>query len=214
MNCCPCVNTKKSVCKIKLQKRKKKKLKKIVIPACVTTIEKRAFYQCEKLKEVVFAKDSQLQTIADSAFYHCRSLKQITIPACVTAIGDDAFARCYKMQSITFGQGSRLQRIGCRAFAACKETERITLPACVHTISPMAFSFAKALEILTFSQKLADPDVPGANPRFFQDLFLGCRRLHEINLPARLRVAMEMPTRYRPSEKKGLEREIIVRDDL
>ncbi|MDE7419404.1 MAG: leucine-rich repeat domain-containing protein [Muribaculaceae bacterium] len=63
----------------------------IVIPNCVRSIGKYAFYECKSLKSV-YIPDS-VKTIEDFAFADCESLTSITIPKGVTYIGDYAFSR-------------------------------------------------------------------------------------------------------------------------
>ena len=62
-------------------------LEEMQIPKNVTVIESSAFAQCENLKGVIFAADSQLKTIDDSAFYLCKNLNVISLPEGLEKIG-------------------------------------------------------------------------------------------------------------------------------
>ena len=71
--------------------------KDIVIPRKykgipVTTIGKKAFYNCEEITSVKLPKT--ITTIENSAFYFCTSLQEITIPKNVTKMGSLVFGFC------------------------------------------------------------------------------------------------------------------------
>ena len=70
-------------------------LQSIEIPAGVTSIGSRAFYEFSNLESVTFAEGSQLTDIGDDAFRGCSSLTSISISAGVTSIGSLAFYGCY-----------------------------------------------------------------------------------------------------------------------
>lgn len=70
-----------------------------------------AFCRCEQLKQVIFAKDSELETIEKNCFRES-GLETVVIPAEVTSIDDGAFLKCKKLGVVTFSEASRLTRIG------------------------------------------------------------------------------------------------------
>ena len=98
------------------------KLKSVVIPASVETIEAAAFMGCSSLATVTFEKGSQLKTIGGGyssyypnyygAFADCTALTSIEIPASVETIEAAAFMRCSKLATVTFEKGSQLKTIG------------------------------------------------------------------------------------------------------
>lgn len=111
--------------------RNLKKLRKNVkIPASikykgvnykVTSIGKRAFYQNNKLKKVVFGK--HITQIGKKSFYGCNSLKNIKLNKKLSIIGDSAFSKCIKLQYIAIPKG--VKRIGKRSFYGCKNLRYI-----------------------------------------------------------------------------------------
>lgn len=111
--------------------RNLKKLRKNVkIPASikykgvnykVTSIGKRAFYQNNKLKKVVFGKN--ITQIGKKSFYGCNSLKVIKLNKKLSIIGDSAFSKCIKLQYIAIPKG--VKRIGKRSFYGCKNLRYI-----------------------------------------------------------------------------------------
>ena len=99
-------------------------LEEVEIPATVTGIEEGAFAECDKLKTIGFASDSQLKyigngafsgtaieniilpdgvaTMGDMVFFNCDKLLSATLPS-VTSLGGYTFEGCTKLQSATFG---------------------------------------------------------------------------------------------------------------
>ena len=73
----------------------------IYLPSTLTSIESHAFYTCDNLSQVKFAKGTLLTEIGEDAFANCEGLTEITIPATVTSIGNSAFNGCSNLVSIT-----------------------------------------------------------------------------------------------------------------
>ena len=118
-----------------------KGLKRLHIPASVTTIGKNAFYGCTNITEIIWEAescqltDNQLIPHAASEQLQVRSigfgeevvripnglckdfaeLKSVSIPATVFSVGDEAFAGCKALVDIQLGSGVRT--IGDRAFS-------------------------------------------------------------------------------------------------
>ena len=57
-------------------------VEKVVVPGSVRSIEPYAFYQCKKLREVIFEPDSCLKSIGDFCFYGC-GFAEVVIPKSV-----------------------------------------------------------------------------------------------------------------------------------
>ena len=138
------------------------KLKSVVIPASVETIEAAAFMGCSSLATVTFEKGSQLKTIGGGyssyypnyygAFLDCTALTSIEIPASVETIEAAAFMRCSKLATVTFEKGSQLKTIGgdyssyyYGVFSDCTALKSIEIPASVETIEAAAFMGCSSL---------------------------------------------------------------------
>jgi hypothetical protein len=93
------------------------------IPSSVTSIGKRAFYECSNLTNITIL--SSVTDIGDSAFYGCRSLIIVTIPSSVTRIGERAFDSCSSLTSVTIP--SSVMFIGNWAFSECSSLTSVTL---------------------------------------------------------------------------------------
>ena len=92
------------------------KLTKITIGSGVETVNPYAFNQCNLLATVVF-KDSNTanKKICERAFYYCGSLTEVDFGNAVTSIGDYAFTVCSKIKSLEFPDS--LTSIGQFAFS-------------------------------------------------------------------------------------------------
>ena len=147
------------------------KLKSVVIPASVETIEAAAFKGCSSLATVTFEKGSQLKTIGGGyysssysyyygAFLDCTALTSIEIPASVETIEAAAFMRCSKLATVTFEKGSQLKTIGgdysssyyYGVFSDCTALKSIEIPASVETIEATAFKGCSSLATVTFEK--------------------------------------------------------------
>lgn len=46
-------------------------VKKVIVPSSVEMLGKRAFFNCDQLREAIFEPDSNLKYIGDSCFMNC-----------------------------------------------------------------------------------------------------------------------------------------------
>ena len=142
-------------------------LKEIEIPAGVTEIGDKAFFDCINLEKVTFAtyetdneetgvKDGKnsLGAIGAEAFRNCISLQEIAIPEGVTALKPYTFFNC---KSLTKVQLNKVARIGTNGkdtdslstsygyvFAQCENLSNIDLSG-VEWIQPYSFLNCKSL---------------------------------------------------------------------
>ena len=100
--------------------------KSSVIPddGSVTSIDNRAFYNCDGLTSVTIP--DSVTSIGDYAFAGCSGLTSIVIPDSVTSIGGSAFSGCSGLTNVTIGNG--VTSIGSRAFYGCSGLTSITIP--------------------------------------------------------------------------------------
>ena len=178
------------------------KLKSVVIPASVETIEAAAFMRCSKLATVTFEKGSQLKTIGGdySSYYYgvfsdCTALKSIEIPASVETIEAAAFMGCSSLATVTFEKGSQLKTIGggyssyypnyYGAFADCTALTSIEIPASVETIEATAFKGCSSLATVTFEKGSQLKTIGGGYYyHYYYGVFSDCTALKSIEIPA------------------------------
>ena len=158
------------------------KLKKIVIPSSVTSIEP-AFSWCKALTSIKVEKgnpvyDSRdncnaiivtasnsliagccktkiphtVTSIGNSAFSHCHNLSFITIPNSVTEIGDNAFDFCEDLRTVDMSNS--VTSIGAGAFGNCINLKKLTLPSSLKTIKAAAFSYCYEMEKVTIPKSV------------------------------------------------------------
>jgi hypothetical protein len=83
---------------------------------------------------VTFESDSQLSSIAESAFTECSSLASILIPSSLEMLGNECFSGCESLSMVTFESGSQLSSIGEYAFHFCPSLSSICCPSSLQTI--------------------------------------------------------------------------------
>ena len=97
------------------------RLKQIKLPSTLKTLGNAAFYACDAVGSVTFAKGCVLTEIGDNAFGICNHLKSITLPDSVLTVGQNAFRQCYSLAKADLGAG--LSALGNNAFL---ETPKLT----------------------------------------------------------------------------------------
>ena len=111
------------------------------------TISPSMFYQCPKLKDVVFAKSMNLKTIGNAAFGKT-AITDIKIPNSVETIGRGAFVECSELASCTFEEMSKVKTIDVSAFQKCVKLKEIVIPKSVETLG--GFKGCTSLADITF----------------------------------------------------------------
>ena len=102
----------------------------------ITTIGKRAFYECDNLLEIFIP--NSVEEIGESAFGYCASLVNITIPDGVTAIGRYAFLQCDNLTEIIIPKS--VYNIEEGVFSYCDKLKEIIIPKNVTSIKRATFS--------------------------------------------------------------------------
>lgn len=149
-----------------------KSLKRIEIPASLTTIPEYCF--CESGVQEVVLPDG-LTTISNNAFYYARSLQTVNLPSTLTTLGNNAFSNsdlrgpitlpealktlssnafyyCQNLDNVTFSEG--LQTIGSSAFRYCNHLTQASLPSTLTTIGNYAFDQCSRLATLSLPSGL------------------------------------------------------------
>ena len=150
--------------------QKKDSVKKVVIEKGVTSIENKAFHNCNSLTSITIP--DSVTSIGSFAFDSCSSLTNITIPDSVIGIGSSAFCDCSSLTSIVIPNS--VTSIGSYAFDNCKSLTSITIPDSVTSIGNKAFSGCRSLTSIT---------IPDSVTSIGNSAFSECRSLTSITIP-------------------------------
>lgn len=141
-------------------------LKGLYINKSLEKIGDKAFSGCSSLNNVQVAKDSELATIGEEAFYNTQlksnetsplkfpNLKVISakafsnvktsfsyfeLPSTITSIGENAFLNCTSLNKVVFAEGTEDISIGAGAFEDCTNLSSIKLPEALTSIPERMF---------------------------------------------------------------------------
>ena len=123
-------------------------LTSVTIPASVTELGDKAFYNNKSLASVVYADGTTLATIGSDTFSYVPATN-LTIPSTVTKIGNSAFYNCTGLSSV------RLDGItfGTNVFRGCTGLTSVTIPASYTTIPTGIFYDCKNITSVTFEDE-------------------------------------------------------------
>ena len=93
----------------------------LVIPEGCEKIGNFAFYECNRLKEVVISMN--VKKINFGAFYNCISLRKVVIPSSVEVIGSNVFYNCGAAVIILKKPKSEFKFIALDAFYDCRDVK-------------------------------------------------------------------------------------------
>lgn len=138
-----------------------------VVPKNIEIIESGAFWNCAKLKNIVFKGD--LKSVKNSAFNYCFQLENVIFQGNVGVIGAYSFDACKNLTEVKFYKS--LQEIRHFAFYQCTEIKNIVLPDGLEHIGRNAFSNCHGLNSVTLPKTLTTME-----PLVFSD----CNNLNSI----------------------------------
>ena len=150
----------------------------VYLPNTVTSIDNAAFYQCDKLEQIILSEN--ITKIGSYAFEGCISLKHITIPATTKEIGDQAFMGA-GLETVTFEEG--IETIGGYNSFADTPIKELVLPSTVKEIGHSTFSACPNLETVVLNEGLVT---------IGHKAFVNNPKLKEIVIPKTVQVVTEM----------------------
>ncbi len=146
-------------------------IKKVYVEDGVTTVGRRAFDYCEKLKFVSLSPS--VEKICDNAFSRCYALEDIAVNGHVKEIGKEAFCDDDRLYSLYLGRG--IEKIGESAFESCRALTSVKIPAGVTEIGDQAFFGCTGIVKAT---------IPSTVEHIGQAAFGYCTSLLKITIPA------------------------------
>ncbi|MDE5810790.1 MAG: leucine-rich repeat domain-containing protein, partial [Muribaculaceae bacterium] len=149
-------------------------LSSVTIGNKVTSIGSKAFYNCDKLTEVILP--ASLRTIGNEAFAYAYGLSSISIPASVTSIGESAFYACSDLIDVNIEDGEDPLQFGSDVFNGASAIEKIHIGRNLQG-NNAPFRNTSSLSELTFGDNVT---TIGDNAFYF------CSGLASITLPASL----------------------------
>lgn len=171
-------------------------LEKVVFPKMFTSIGKRAFSGCKRLKEVVFG--DRIISIKEEAFKGC-GIEILNLPEDIEIIKDNAFADCKQLKKVIFPKSSytlgmsvfsgcnsltgdlelgKVENIGSSAFKNCVNIKSVTINSDkLKAIGSNAFNCCRSLKTVKLPDSLSS---------IGSSTFIGCEKLESINLPEKL----------------------------
>lgn len=115
--------------------------------------------------------DYSCTSVADEAFYECRTLSSIFIPKTIRSIGTKSFYGCSGLKNVTISEG--VTRIGESAFY-CSGLTSITIPESVTSIEKQTFSYCSRLTSISIPESVTSIE---------KQAFSSCSGLTSITLP-------------------------------
>ena len=181
-------------------------LESIELPASLVQLDSRAFYGCEKLKDITFSaytkeEGARLRAIQYSAFAYCpieefrfpetvettgsaftgiTTLKKLELPESLKDLG--TYTGCTSLEEVYIP--SQITLIPQSAFYGCISLKKINIPDSVTRIGSRAFYMCESLREIELPKQF-EKDANG-NPVTFKiddEAFAGCTRLINIQLP-------------------------------
>ncbi len=112
-------------------------LEYVHIPSSIDCVKTEAFKDCTKLYYLDFAQGIRSLNFEENVFNGCTGLKHISLPEGLEKLGNNTFLNCTALRSIRLP--STLKTIGDKAFWGCIKLISIIIPENVETIGQSAF---------------------------------------------------------------------------
>ncbi|MBQ7501607.1 leucine-rich repeat domain-containing protein [bacterium] len=118
-------------------------IRRVIIPASVSSIGSGAFCECKNLYYVLISDG--VSSIGNNAFAGCDSLKRVKIPGSVKRIGEWAFCGCSELRSVLISEGVELIENGAFYSSGLRSIE---IPGSVKIIGRSAFENTGLRDVL------------------------------------------------------------------
>ena len=115
-------------------------------------------------------------SIAERAFYGCKTLKSVTIPNTIVSIGAYAFSSCSSLENIVFDDNCSLTTLASGVFSYCDAIKNIIIPKSIVSIGSYAFPDCDSLKTVVFEDGIQLTEIATS-------AFWGCDSLESIDIP-------------------------------
>lgn len=147
------------------------KLKEVIFPDTIETIDEDAFAYCHELESLDLPDG--VSEIGRNAFQSCIKLSSVHLPENLRRIDDGTFNDCRVLETLTLPQ--KLASIGDNAFYGCHNLTELSLPDCLETIGANAF---------TYCESLTELHLPDTLSEIGRQAFCYCDGLEQITIPS------------------------------
>ena len=144
----------------------------IKIPSSVIEIDNTVFCECSELKNVELL--ANIERIPDQMFENCSKLETIKLSSPIVEVGSEAFWGCTALQSFPFLQ---INKIDVHSFYRSGLEEVDLSNVTDLTNAGSSFALCESLNKVILSENIKS--LPN-------DMFVGCKKLKEVNFPSSL----------------------------
>ena len=110
------------------------RIRSVFLPEEMREIGVRSFCNNTTLREV---QAPGVEVVGKEAFYNCTRLKEVLFSGAVSRIGKRAFAQCIRMEQMVFSPDSVCQEIEDEMFSGCENLCQVELPlSLIHNSEP------------------------------------------------------------------------------
>ena len=123
------------------------KMKEVVIPNTIETLGFGVFQMCSSLEKVTFESGSKVTELKDSMFYQCTKLKEVVFPENLKSIKVLAFYKCTSLETVTLPEG--FTTLYNAAFLDCTNLKTVIVPDSLNHMVMNPFEGCTNLETLS-----------------------------------------------------------------
>ena len=130
------------------------KMKEVVIPNTIETLGFGVFQMCSSLEKVTFESGSKVTELKDSMFYQCTKLKEVVFPENLKSIKVLAFYKCTSLETVTLPEG--FTTLYNAAFLDCTNLKTVIVP---DSLNHMVMNPFEGADIIIINPALAFLDI-------------------------------------------------------
>jgi hypothetical protein len=149
------------------------KLKSILLPNQLISIQNYAFHGCTGLKSLIIP--DSVTNIGDYALTNCSTLVSVRFPKKLRTVGNYSFANCILLDTVNLPEGTT--SLGFRSFWTCLAVKSVTLPQTITSIGDGSFFMWRQIQTIT---------IPDNVTSLGDYMFTSSYKLDSVHLPAKL----------------------------